>query len=78
VLSALWRAHGNRFAADGRIDEAAAARIVVEALSGIEKGCLAAAHVINSVGEYLVWIDLAAGRVIIAFPNASDFTKLLA
>lgn len=70
VLTALWRAHRNRFLSMGDLAGAVSVNAVLRALAGARPGQLVAAHAITDKSDWLVWIDLSNSTLIAAFRDA--------
>jgi hypothetical protein len=68
ILRALWRGHRAKFLADGNLERATTATIVVSALE--QKGSLAVARVVARGRDHLAFVDVDARRVIACLADA--------
>ena len=73
VLTALWKAHRARLAAEGAVDAVVAVTTVIRALGAVAPDQLVAAIVDTDTSNYLVWIDLGSEATIAAFPDARSW-----
>lgn len=68
ILRALWRGHRAKFLADGNLERAATAAVVVQALE--QRGSLAVARVVARGRDHLAFVDVDGRRVIACLADA--------
>jgi hypothetical protein len=68
ILRALWRGHRAKFLADGNLERAATAAVVVQALE--RRGSLAVARVVARGRDHLAFVDVEAQHVIACLADA--------
>jgi hypothetical protein len=68
ILRALWRGHRAKFLADGNLERAATATVVVQALE--EKKALAVARAVARGRDHLAFVDVDSRRVIACLADA--------
>ena len=73
VLRALWTAHRTKFIAEGQLERAVGASVVLQATESAGEGNLVAAHVETEASDYLVWINVEHNQVLAAFPDARAY-----
>ncbi|MDP6932302.1 MAG: hypothetical protein QGG40_05265 [Myxococcota bacterium] len=73
VLKALWKAHREKFSAQGEIERAVATAAVLYALDRTPAGRLVAAHVETRASDYLLWFDLQTETLVAAFADARSY-----
>jgi hypothetical protein len=68
ILRALWRGHRAKFLADGNLERAATAAVVVQALE--QRAPLAVARVVARGRDHLAFVDVDSRRVIACLADA--------